>query len=247
MGCKILIVCNNHQFIFIKTRKTAGTSVEIALSRNCGPGDIVTTLSEKRGEEDLRREEGGFGPDRWQKGVFEHRGAREWRRLIKYGERAPRFERHATASDVRRVLGEHVWDSYYCFTVERNPWDRAVSRYWWDCGKGRRSDLSQAPPLSDYLRHLADEKPFKLSNWEHYAIDEHILVDRVLLFENLQADLDDLRGRLMLPASLSLPRSRAKGTSRPPSQNYRDVLSRQDRDLISRVRAREIEAFGYEF
>ena len=30
------------RFIFLKTRKTAGTSVELALSPACGPEDIVT-------------------------------------------------------------------------------------------------------------------------------------------------------------------------------------------------------------
>lgn len=33
--------CN---FIFIKTRKTAGTSVELALGEHCGPDDIITPI-----------------------------------------------------------------------------------------------------------------------------------------------------------------------------------------------------------
>jgi hypothetical protein len=34
-----------HNFLFIKTRKTAGTSLEIELSRHCGAADIVTPIS----------------------------------------------------------------------------------------------------------------------------------------------------------------------------------------------------------
>ncbi len=37
-----VIVSHEHGFIFMKTRKTAGTSVEIALSRICGPDDVIT-------------------------------------------------------------------------------------------------------------------------------------------------------------------------------------------------------------
>lgn len=39
-----MIISHKHQFIFIKTRKTAGTSLEVALERHCGPDDIVTPI-----------------------------------------------------------------------------------------------------------------------------------------------------------------------------------------------------------
>ncbi len=42
-----MIVSHKHKFIFIKTRKTAGTSVEIALSKICGKNDILTPISPK--------------------------------------------------------------------------------------------------------------------------------------------------------------------------------------------------------
>ena len=34
-----MIASHAHRFVFVKTRKTAGTSLEIALSRHCGPSD----------------------------------------------------------------------------------------------------------------------------------------------------------------------------------------------------------------
>ena len=59
-----MIVSYSQSFIFIKTRKTAGTSLEIALSRFCNHNDIVTPLSsplnEQWDEERLRRREGGY-------------------------------------------------------------------------------------------------------------------------------------------------------------------------------------------
>ncbi|MEL6382956.1 MAG: chondroitin 4-O-sulfotransferase, partial [Cyanobacteria bacterium J06626_18] len=32
-----MIISHEYKFIFLKTRKTAGTSIEIALSKFCGP------------------------------------------------------------------------------------------------------------------------------------------------------------------------------------------------------------------
>ena len=39
-----MIVSHAHQFIFIKTLKTAGTSIEVFLSQVCGEQDIVTPI-----------------------------------------------------------------------------------------------------------------------------------------------------------------------------------------------------------
>ena len=39
-----VIVSHKHKFIFIKTRKTAGTSIELFLSRFCGEKDIITPI-----------------------------------------------------------------------------------------------------------------------------------------------------------------------------------------------------------
>jgi len=39
-----MIVSHQHRFIFIKTSKTAGTSLEVFLAGLCGPDDIVTPI-----------------------------------------------------------------------------------------------------------------------------------------------------------------------------------------------------------
>ena len=38
-----MIISHEHKFIFLKTRKTAGTSIELALSDLCGARDIITS------------------------------------------------------------------------------------------------------------------------------------------------------------------------------------------------------------
>ena len=54
-----MIASHAHRFIFLKTRKTAGTSVEIALSKACGPDDVITVTSPE--DEELRTAAGGRG------------------------------------------------------------------------------------------------------------------------------------------------------------------------------------------
>lgn len=40
-----MIISHKYKFIFLKTKKTAGTSFEIALSRYLGEDDVVTPIS----------------------------------------------------------------------------------------------------------------------------------------------------------------------------------------------------------
>ena len=51
-----MILSHKHQFIFIKTNKTAGTSIEIALSSICGEDDIITPIHSS--DEEFRRRAG---------------------------------------------------------------------------------------------------------------------------------------------------------------------------------------------
>ena len=56
-----MIVSHKHKFIFLKTKKTAGTSIELALSRLCGPADVITPLTaDRRGAAT-----GGRGAQNW--------------------------------------------------------------------------------------------------------------------------------------------------------------------------------------
>ena len=40
-----MIFSKLHRFLFIKGRKVAGTSFEVALSKICGPDDILTPIT----------------------------------------------------------------------------------------------------------------------------------------------------------------------------------------------------------
>lgn len=241
-----MIICHRYRFIFIKTRKTAGSSVEIALSRACREGDVVTPLAERLGEEDVRRQEGGYGPAGWRKSFREYRGFREWKRLVLYGRRSARFGEHATADQIRRLVRPDIWSGYYKVSLERNPWDRVVSRYYWQKHRWERKPRQRAfPDVHEYLCWLEKEKPHWISNWDHYAIGDTIAVDRMLFYEDLSRGLEELRAHLGIEEDLSLPPRPAKGGFRPERAHPADVLDAPSRDLVRRMCAREIEAFGY--
>jgi hypothetical protein len=227
-----MIVSHRHRYIFVRTRKTAGTSVEIALSKFCGPDDIIT----RDADDALRRDLGYPGPQNDGGVPLRHYTFSEWRRLLTRGERA-RFKNHMPAARIRALVGEEVWRSYYKFAIERDPWDKAISLYYW-----RTRHEAPRRPLLQFLQEVGARS---LSNAHIYLIDGKLAVDRMIRYENLAEQLEEVRLRLGLPESLALPR--AKGTHRSERSHYAQLIGAAERAVIDAACAREIELLGYRF
>ena len=146
------------------------------------------------------------------------------------------FYNHQPAPHVRWLLGRKIWRDYFKFTIERNPFDKAVSRYWWDT---RNKEVR--PEIGAFLPKCSQRR---LSNWPIYTIGNEIAVDYVIRFENLENGLQEVGERLGIGPIRMV---RAKGTHRADKRHYREVLGGPERTLIERVCRREIEAFGYEW
>jgi hypothetical protein len=228
-----MIVNHKYRFIFLKTKKTAGTSVEIALSRYCDANDILSKIGHR--DEPKRAALGYQGPANNLEPDDGSLGARirRWR----HGPEE-RFWNHMPASELREKVGEQIWNSYFKFCFERNPWDRAISHYYWMNRSKKR--------LPDFYAYLGElERRGLISNFDTYAIAGRIAVDRVYLYEELAASLEDVAKRLGFPEPLVLPD--AKRGIRRDKRPYREVYGERERELVSRACAREIREFGYQF
>jgi len=226
-----VIISHKHRFIFLKTEKTAGTSVEIALSEFCGPDDVITPII---AEDEAMRAEAGFrGPQNYDFG----RGARTLKDAIRVIKGKPiGFRAHSPAAYVARYAPSAAWRDYLKFTIVRNPFDCAISRHFW------ANRAAAADPSAINAAILA-ERPERLSNWPIYTIGGEIVADQVVRYEHLVADLEALRLKLGLPSPL---RSfQAKGGVRKNRAHYSAVLDAAARARIETVCAPELAAHGY--
>ena len=224
-----MIISHKYKFIFIKTRKTAGPSMELAIEPMCGPDDVITFMS---GHDEIKVDVG------W-KGHRNHRipmnrwTARDVAKIPAL-RKLPDFHSHSPASFVRDHIDREVWNSYYKICFERHPLDRIVSQYFWNT---RQSDQS----VEEYLNRAED---WRLSNWDMYAWRGRVIIDHVARFENLQDELDAFAEKVGLPERIELPR--AKGEHRPKQKTSpRDVLTPEQVERIAITCAREARAFGY--
>ncbi len=227
-----MIISHKHKFIFVKTEKTAGTSVEIALSKYCGPDDVITPITPK--DEARRRELGYPGPQNWRVPWGRHSG-REQLAAVLRGRRL-RYFNHASAKYIRKHIRGSQWRDYYTFCFERNPWDKAISWYYWIHRHEPR------PSLSEFIQSGGANA---VRGFELYTDHAEIIVDQVFRFEELDSAMETLRERIGLPETPTLVR--AKGGHRKDTRSYREILTPADRDKIAKVFAREIAYFGYEW
>lgn len=242
-----MILSHRHRFLFIKTRKTAGTSLELALAKFCGPEDVITPLTPD--DEKVRRELGYPGPQNFQLPKLSLTQfakllretpirwmANNW--ITRYAAGQPLgMQNHMSAGALKLVLPGEVWEGYHRFCFERNPLDKVISFYHWEF-----RDRADPPPLSEFI---LNGYGCAVSDFDLYARMGKPLVHHVARFENLQAELEALAERLKLPEPLVLPRT--KSHQRRDRRTHQELLGPEERRRIEIAFAREIAMFGYQF
>ena len=229
-----MILSHKYKFIFIKTAKTAGTSIEVFLSKHCGPKDIVTPIAPPIEGHQPRNYEGFINPI---PEILQRPGKlfSVLRHTITSREK---FYNHMPASEVRYRVPAAVWNSYFKFCVERNPWDKVLSHYHMHAAREGGS-LS----LDEYLaRGRFPVNYFRYTD----RSGTRIIVDRVLHYENLLAELSEVFSQLRIPFDGSLGVA-AKSEYRTDRRPYQEVFNEEQQKIVQQAFAKEIELHGYRF
>ena len=232
-----MIVSHEHKFIFLKTIKTAGTSIEAALAQICGPDDIITPYR-AASEKDRK----GRGPKNYR---FQHPlvpKAPLWRRALGRPERyyhpTVGFYEHMPAWRARAYLGEQIWSRYFKFAFDRNPWDRQISWYFY------KTKTKLWRPRFD--RFMNSRKRAYVWNFEIYGDGSDLAVDYVGRYEHLEEDLAMILQQVGVTERIEVPHTN-KTPTRDPEADYRAYYTDRTKALVAEWYAPEIELLKYRF
>jgi hypothetical protein len=230
-----MIISHEHKFIFLKTKKTAGTSIELALSQLCGPDDVITPLAPA--DEALRS--GGRCAQHWRLHGWWGSPRPFWkRRFLKTNSEDYGFYNHIPAERTKALLDDDkIWRSYFKFAFDRNPWDRQVS---WYHHHFRRK--STPPPFAEFIR---SDRRARIDNYDIYSIGGDVAVNFVGRYESLEEDLKRALAQVGLTLNGALPR--AKGTFRRSEAPYREYYDGDTLAIVGDWYEREIKLLGYVF
>ena len=232
-----MILSHKYKFIFIKTRKTAGSSIQIYLSRLCGEDDIVSPIDKPEQEYRPRNFRGLFNP---LPELAEKSTARQYMRTLWRFATLKKFQSHIKAREVRDRIPREIWDSYYKFTVDRNPWDKVLSHYHFVRQRYARYDNNIS--FEEYLK--VAELPYNYTKYTDR--DGKLMVDRVIRYERLNEELAEVFGMLGVPFSGSLGATE-KSHYRTDRRPYREVYTPSWKAAVETLFRPEIDLLGYDF
>ncbi len=218
-----MLVSHTYKFIFTKTVKTAGTSVEAYFEKYCIDPAEAGTAEEYR---DVSETEFGIV------------GARA------YDAKRHKWWNHMPAAQIKTNLGDEMWDSYFKFCCIRNPFDKALSAFAWWSHLGKVKVPKDMDDQAKFEFWLTNEGPPLDRN--KYLINGKYAMDDVIRYEHLAEDVARISKILGLPpGSEGLPtfKTGIRAGSLSPDKVYTPTTIK----IVERAYAFELKHFGYQF
>lgn len=207
-----MLISYHKKFLFVYIFKTAGTSITNSLAPYC-------------------YRPGSTRPANWRAFL-----STNWKKI----HRVP-IKKHATAVEIRSVLDQSIFDSFFKFTFVRNPWDWQVSLYHFILERPEIRGYEETKKMGSFRNFVfsRDTSPFTQTGC---LVEDSgkLLVDFVGRFENLEEDFREVCRRIGI--SVELPHINKSGRA-----GYRDYYDDETRELTARLYAEDIERFGYRF
>tara|TARA_R110001592_G_scaffold348004_1_gene641862 strand:- start:6064 stop:7548 length:1485 start_codon:yes stop_codon:yes gene_type:complete len=215
-----MIISKSKKFIFLKTRKTAGSSIQVSLSTICDSSQDIITGSNKKGEK--ISEEGYAG---W-----------NYKKFFTYHP-------HPPIDQVKNWVGKD-WDDYYKFAFVRNPFDIVVSRYHWDV-KAKGNQPTSVEGFNEWIKGYCTPKGtyWQDEQWKYIYVDNKKELDFIGKYENLNEDYNLICNKLGVnPPELGFQKSGFRDKT-----HYSKFYNEESISLVNQYFKKDLELFNYRF
>jgi hypothetical protein len=218
----MVLVSNPKKFVFLKTRKTAGTSIEMMLEEYCAPPGHVVTESTK----ELETEYGLVGA-----------------RMNKSGP-TPKWRNHIGATPIAKHIGRDTFDEYLKLSSVRNPFSRTISQFYWQFVWQKREVPETFEENKSQFNDYIFSEMFKQDYHVVHAFNKFILDDAFRL-EHLDEDFDRIGKRLGIPLSKAAMPKTKDNSGFKPDFNYIYFFTQKVVDEIRKKQRWVFDHFDY--
>jgi len=151
---------------------------------------------------------------------------------------------HMPAAKIKQLLGDNVWSSYLKFCVIRNPYDKAVSAYYFWKYQNNIPQIANRRESEDFENWLHQHGA--QTDTDKFVIDNAICMDYIVRYDSLHDDLQELCRRLNIPWEPDRLPSFKSGI-RPKEISLDALYSERSRRIVEATYAFEISQFSYQF
>lgn len=160
---------------------------------------------------------------------------------------------HIFAQNIRRAVGEKRFDSYFKFTMVRNPWDKAISQFIY---LQKRKDLRDFLGLQrhdGFKKYLEKIQVHTHVHWEpqyRFILDKNgdQIVDKVTRFENYKQSADEIISEIEKRnnTKIDLPKA-LPHLNKSKRQSYTHYYDQESIEMVQEIYEEDIKRFKYEF
>lgn len=229
-----MLVSHRHKFIYFKTHKTGGTTIEAYFEPYCINPSEPYHFSHARTE---------YVSDY---GIIGARGSMDFVNSAKY-------RNHMSAQSIEKAIGSERFQQYYKFCAIRNPFDQMVSCFYFRrqpkkaewigrifSRKKRTIDL-----ISEFRNWVYDNRNKKIiDDTSRFMIDGKICVDYFIRHEDFNRGIQEVCSKTGIPFEEHQIK-KLKGGLRDQSIGLQEFYDKQTLEIISDMYSLELDYFGY--
>lgn len=210
----MVLVSHKYKFIYIKNNKVAGSSVESFFGRYCLPENASYSYSDKIATKITK--EGIIGS-----------------RLQK---KKDNWYNHKPAVDIKRDLGDKVFNKYYKFCVVRNPYDKMVSNYFW-----KKHQIKNKQSFKEFCQTT------DVNDINVHCINGKSVCDFFIRYENLENDIKNVCLKLGIKDFDISDLPNHKSSFRDKRKHYREYYDEETKKIVFDKHKLEFKMFNYSF
>lgn len=159
---------------------------------------------------------------------------------------------HLFARNVKKAVGEKVFNEYFKFTMVRNPWDRVISQYLYlQKRKDLREFLGVPRHVSfvEYLKRIQEKPHVHWSPQTNFFLDNNgeVMVDYIARYEDYRSEVLFILKRIGLVREGDHDSVEIPHVNRSVRKPYWRYFSSETREMVAEIYRSDIEYFDYGF